>query len=476
VTGDAGPFVADWNGDGIPDLFLGADDGSVTVYRGSGKEGTPNLSEEEVLVPPLPEDMSHATEIRCELDPSTGHVRMPELDRPWIRTKPAVADWNGDGKPDLLVGDLVHLRGPEPRLTDAQKREKDELDGKSKKVSAEISKLSSKARAEARKELGSRDTSSDDVDSADQVEERTSEILSKDPRYRELYVQGEEIWSKLKPYQAEFSAHGYVWVYLRTDAGTAAERKRGTSSPVTTNEATLRFDVTSKETGKPMRSVMVTLLPKKPQEEFSGWTHSKKSKGTIHEALRPDVDGNVEFTVPIDTAFAVRAMDMSDFRQRANQEVSALSARERRELRLAIPTEDDLALFGRVVSAADGSPIEGARIQVLSARRSFGGTDDERHERWSIDDLGQTRSDAQGSFHVGMKTWKSPHLRIEADGYACKIVAPTPGHETTESAATVKLLAEAKVRAHVPRCVWGPASWRRRGRYCPRLRAPPLRG
>src|SRR5262245_50426874 len=35
MRGDAGPIVADWDGDGIPDLIVGTVDGSVTLYRGS---------------------------------------------------------------------------------------------------------------------------------------------------------------------------------------------------------------------------------------------------------------------------------------------------------------------------------------------------------------------------------------------------------------------------------------------------------
>ena len=215
VVGDAGPFVVDWDADGIPDLLLGANDGSVTFYRGSGKTGEPSLKEDQVLVPPLPEDMSHAITIQCELDPSTGHLRAPHATRPWIRTKPAVFDWNGDGKPDLLVGDLVYWNGPEPVLSDEQKKEKAELDAKAKLLSKEQSAISLKAQNQALADINARVDRLNGEDRSDQIEERWTEILSKDEHYRDLRARGQELWKRGNLFRAEFSAHGFVWVYLR---------------------------------------------------------------------------------------------------------------------------------------------------------------------------------------------------------------------------------------------------------------------
>src|SRR5262249_27212523 len=50
--GDAGPFVADWDGDGKPDLLVGAGDGSVWWYRNIGSAKAPELAKGEMLVPP----------------------------------------------------------------------------------------------------------------------------------------------------------------------------------------------------------------------------------------------------------------------------------------------------------------------------------------------------------------------------------------------------------------------------------------
>jgi len=39
--GDAGPIVADWDGDGKPDLLVGCGDGSVQWFRNVGEKGKP---------------------------------------------------------------------------------------------------------------------------------------------------------------------------------------------------------------------------------------------------------------------------------------------------------------------------------------------------------------------------------------------------------------------------------------------------
>jgi len=96
--GDAGPYLADWDGDGKLDLVLGSGSGKVTWYRNIGAGKEPELAEPRPLV----------LDVGGEFRESAG------FDNPkhcGMRSKPAVFDWNGDGKPDLLVGDFSYFEG-----------------------------------------------------------------------------------------------------------------------------------------------------------------------------------------------------------------------------------------------------------------------------------------------------------------------------------------------------------------------------
>jgi VCBS repeat protein len=92
--GDAGPCLADWDGDGKLDLLVGSGSGEVTLFRNRGSAQQPKWKDAETLVAAYPASESKPAEVK---DPK----------RSCKRTKVAVADWNGDGKPDLLVGDFI---------------------------------------------------------------------------------------------------------------------------------------------------------------------------------------------------------------------------------------------------------------------------------------------------------------------------------------------------------------------------------
>jgi hypothetical protein len=97
VSGDAGPCVADWDQDGKPDLLVGGAEGEVLWYRNVGTRTKPALAKPETLLPALRK--------KPPLPPK----------RSGLRVKPCVTDWNGDGRPDLLVGDLWFIPPPKPQ-------------------------------------------------------------------------------------------------------------------------------------------------------------------------------------------------------------------------------------------------------------------------------------------------------------------------------------------------------------------------
>lgn len=116
--GDAGPTVADWDGDGRLDLVLGCGDGSVLLYRNTSKEGAAVLAAPVTLL---------------EGGGWGGPGGMDDT-RPGVRAKPWVTDWDGDGRLDLLVGDLS-LAKPKARVRTP------EDDAELEKIQADLAKF-----------------------------------------------------------------------------------------------------------------------------------------------------------------------------------------------------------------------------------------------------------------------------------------------------------------------------------------------
>jgi hypothetical protein len=103
------PFVVDWDGDGSLDLVSGCSDGGVYWARNrAGKGMLPDLEPFRPLIKPGPGVKSGQV------------LRESDLTGPTHATRVWVADVNGDGKLDLLVGDCVTLVSPAKGLSDAE--------------------------------------------------------------------------------------------------------------------------------------------------------------------------------------------------------------------------------------------------------------------------------------------------------------------------------------------------------------------
>lgn len=92
------PSVCDWSGDGRLDLIVGNSAGEVLFYPNTGGPDRPEF-DREVLC------RADGRPIRVHAG-STGSIQGPS-ERKFGYTCPTVADWDGDGRPDLLLSDIT---------------------------------------------------------------------------------------------------------------------------------------------------------------------------------------------------------------------------------------------------------------------------------------------------------------------------------------------------------------------------------
>lgn len=108
------PFAIDWDGDGDLDLVSGSSDAGVYwAENTAGKGKLPTLKPFATLI------------AAAKADHDSGRViRDADLKAPSHASRVWVADVNGDGKLDLLVGDSVTLREPAKGLSEEEMKAK----------------------------------------------------------------------------------------------------------------------------------------------------------------------------------------------------------------------------------------------------------------------------------------------------------------------------------------------------------------
>jgi hypothetical protein len=135
------PFVIDWDGDGALDLISGSSDGGVQWAKNrAGKGKPPDLAPFEWLIKPS-RPIAYGQLLSEE-----------ELIGPTTSTRVWVADVNGDGKLDLLVGDSVTLISPVKGISAEEFKKKfaawqKALDAASKELSSETADQTKRQKA-----------------------------------------------------------------------------------------------------------------------------------------------------------------------------------------------------------------------------------------------------------------------------------------------------------------------------------------
>jgi hypothetical protein len=167
-SGIVAPVVADWDGDGIDDLVVGREN-DIVWYRNVGMKGQPLL---------------HTPQVLLSMRGINSGGDAPTPDEPTRPQAICVADFNGDGHLDLILGDMYMQRLPNAGIV---KLNEEEI----KKRSA-LGNAYQKLRKQP------------DGETREQRVERFREVVRKWQEYGPLKYAG-----------ASVKRHGRVWLYTR---------------------------------------------------------------------------------------------------------------------------------------------------------------------------------------------------------------------------------------------------------------------
>jgi len=249
-------FAADWRGTGRLDLLVGNIEGDIYLVPNDGTNakpayGTPRKLEAGGQLIKAPHGDSQPVvadwdgdglldlivgcgdgsvvwyrNVGSKTEPKLAHgvtlvkaapMQQTKEIRPGIRAKVCTVDWNGDGQLDLHVGDFGITYGEKPKMSERDKKVEKEANAKVQELQTKLQPFYD----EYFRKLKSSAKEDDSAEAKREREKKAQEVLNR-KECQELQKEMQKVFETVRKFQGPHTLHGHVWLYLRKPPAAAA--------------------------------------------------------------------------------------------------------------------------------------------------------------------------------------------------------------------------------------------------------------